>query len=166
MQRNSTSRSRVFSFDENILYGILIPTNLVGYYKLKFMKFSTKAEYGLRAIAHLDKTGKKPVSLALIAEKEGISLAYLERIFAKLKKAKLIKAELGVKGGYLLIKPANQLTVYEIINTLEGSIAPMNCVVDKSVCPDCNCTIHPVWAELYKQMTKTLKGIKLNKIMK
>ncbi|MBT5338608.1 Rrf2 family transcriptional regulator, partial [Candidatus Falkowbacteria bacterium] len=53
------------------------------------MKFSTKAEYGLRAIVHLDKAGKKSVSLAWIADKEKISLSYLERLFASLKKAGL-----------------------------------------------------------------------------
>lgn len=128
------------------------------------MKFSTKAEYGLRAIVHLDKTAKKAVSLSMIAKSENLSLAYLERLFAKLKKAKIIKAEKGVKGGYLLNKSASKITVLEIIQALEGDIVPYDCV-GKCVCQTCNCKIHPVWDKLYKQITKTLKDIKLSNIM-
>ena len=127
------------------------------------MKFSTKAEYGLRAIAHLDKAGDKPVSLAFIAKNEGLSLAYLERLFAQLKKDKLIKAEKGVKGGYLLTKKADKISVLQVIESLEGSVAPYACVTDRSCC-DHECKVHPVWEKLYKQITKTLKDIKLSQL--
>lgn len=127
------------------------------------MKFSTKAEYGLRAIVNLDKAGKKPVSLALIAEREGLSLAYLERLFARLKKAKLVRADIGVRGGYYLARPAAKISVLEIISALEGSVAPMACV-EKKHC-SCVCRIHPVWQKLYKQMIKTLSAISLASLM-
>ena len=129
------------------------------------MKFSTKAEYGLRAIVHLDKTGKKPVSLALIAKKESLSLAYLERLFAKLKKAGLVKAEKGVKGGYLLTKPASKIKVLQIIEALEGSVAPYDCVDGQKICCECACKVHPVWEKLYKQVKKTLNSMTLSSIM-
>ena len=130
------------------------------------MKFSTKAEYGLRAIVKLDKTGKKPVSLALIAKDEKISLAYLERLFSCLKKANLVKADLGMRGGYYLAKPAKSITVLEILEALEGTVAPMNCVGTGATCHTCNCRIHPVWTKLNEQIVKTLKAIKLNNLMK
>ncbi|NQT49096.1 Rrf2 family transcriptional regulator [Candidatus Kuenenbacteria bacterium] len=129
------------------------------------MKFSTKAEYGLRAIVHLDKTGKKPVSLALIAKEEGLSLGYLERLFAKLKKAGLVKAEKGVNGGYLLAKSASKIKVLEIIEALEGSVAPYDCVDGKKICCECACKVHPVWEKLYKQVKKTLNSMTLSSIM-
>ena len=127
------------------------------------MRFSTKAEYGLRAIVNLDKAGKKPVSLALIAEKEGLSLAYLERLFARLKKAKLVRADIGVRGGYYLVRPAAKINVLEIIIALEGSVAPMACVENKHCSHACR--IHPVWQKLYRQMTKTLAAISLISLM-
>jgi len=127
------------------------------------MKFSTRTEYGLRALVSLDKTGKKPVSLACIAKKEGISLSYLERIFAKLKKAKIIKAKLGSTGGYILSRPASQIDLLQIITVLEGSIAPFSCV--EKVYPLCKCKIYPVWIKLYKKMKHTLKNTKLSSIM-
>ena len=95
------------------------------------MKFSTRAEYGLRAIVRLDKKRKRAVSLAQIAESEGLSLAYLERLFARLKKFKLVKADKGVKGGYYLARPADKISVLEIIEALEGSVAPFSCVGKK-----------------------------------
>ena len=130
------------------------------------MKFSTKAEYGLRAIVHLDKAGKKPVSLALIAKKEKISLAYLERLFACLKKARLIKADLGVKGGYYLARSAKGISVLEIVEALEGNVLPYNCFDSKFSCPVCKCKIHPIWLKLGEQIKRTLRVMSLASIMR
>ena len=134
---------------------IQIPTKFVG-----FMKFSTKAEYGLRAIVHLAKT-TKPVSLAFIAKKEGLSLAYLERIFAKLKKAQIVKSFKGVKGGYVLAGPADKINVAQIIEALEGSVYQLKC-------PGCklDCAINPVWTKLYQQIYQTLNSITLKSLIK
>ena len=127
------------------------------------MKFSTRTEYGLRALVNLDKAGIKAVSLSYIAKKEGISLAYLEQIFAKLKKNKIVKAKLGPSGGYILSKSANEINLLQIITVLEGSLAPFSCV--EKVYPACKCKIHPVWVNLYKKVQNTLKNIKLSSIM-
>ena len=125
------------------------------------MKFSTKAEYGLRAIVYLAKT-TKPVSLASIAKKEGLSLAYLERLFAMLKKAELVKSFKGVKGGYVLARPAVKIKVGEVIEVLEGSLYKMDC----KDCTVCKCLVHPVWEKLYKQIDKTLNSISLSSLVK
>ncbi|MBU1132386.1 Rrf2 family transcriptional regulator [Patescibacteria group bacterium] len=129
------------------------------------MKFSTKSEYGLRAIVHLDKNGENPVSLAMIAKEEGLSLAYLERLFAQLKKAELIRADLGAKGGYYLTRPAKEISVLEMIEALDGSVAPFSCA-DKGIhCNSKKCKIHPVWAKLYSQIRKTLGEISLAELI-
>jgi len=127
------------------------------------MRFSTKAEYGLRAIVNLDKAGKKPVSLALIAEREGLSLAYLERLFARLKKAKLVRADIGMRGGYYLSRPATQITALDIIVALEGSVAPMSCVNEIGSCCG-HCRVQPIWQKLYDQIKATLRKIKLSEL--
>src|SRR3989339_874316 len=120
------------------------------------MKFSTKAEYGLRAIMHLADSDE-PVSLASIAKIENISLAYLERIFAMLKKADLITSFKGVQGGYILSKPANQVNVAEIVQALEGELYKIDCAACNVTC----CKVHPVWQKLYEQIDSTLNSITL-----
>jgi len=125
------------------------------------MKFSTKAEYGLRAIMHLADS-KEPVSLAVIANQEQLSLAYLERIFALLKKANLVTSVKGVKGGYLLKNNANKVRVSEVIRALEGELYKLEC----SGCDVCGCKVHTVWTTLYKQIDKTLSSMTLKSLIK
>ena len=95
------------------------------------MIFSTKAEYGVRVMTHLAGTeAGRPVSLGSIAEAEGLPLAYLERIAALLKKHELIRATRGAHGGYLLARPAEEITMDAVVLALEGAIAPMDCFID------------------------------------
>jgi len=145
-------------FDKNIIFATLKPTNIVGFF---IMKFSTKAEYGLRAIVHLDKKAEKPVSLAKIARLEKISLPYLERLFSKLRKAGIVQANKGVKGGYYLTQTADKFNVYQIIRVLEGPVVPYSCL-DADKAGKCKCRIRPVWEKLYKTIVKNLKSIKLS----
>lgn len=130
------------------------------------MNFSTKTEYGLRALVKLDPKGKIPVSLAQIAKVEGISLAYLERLFALLKKAKIIRADLGVDGGYYLARSAKEISVLEIVEVLEGKILSYACVKGRVCAHSTNCKVHPVWQKLYTEVRKTLSKMKLINIMK
>ena len=95
------------------------------------MIFTTKAEYGVRLLIQLGRRdGGLPVSLKAVAEQEGLPLAYLERIAALLKKAELIKATRGAHGGYLLARPAEDITMDSVVLALEGAIAPMDCFFD------------------------------------
>jgi Rrf2 family protein len=128
------------------------------------MQFSTRTEYGLRALSHLDKTGKKAVSLASIAKEEEISLAYLERMFASLKKAKIVKADLGKKGGYYLGKPAGKINLFDVITVLEGDLKPYKCA-SGDVCKSGGCSVHLVWVEIFKSIKKTLKSKSLSDII-
>jgi len=137
-----------------------LPTKWVGY-----MKFSTRTEYGLRALCYLDKTGKKAVSLAYIAKTEEISLAYLERLFATLKKAEIVKADLGTKGGYYLTKPASKIRLFDVMEVLEGDLKPYKCACG-DVCRTGACSVHYVWAAMYRAIEKNLKTKSLNFIFK
>lgn len=126
------------------------------------MTFSTKSEYGLRALLNLAKNqDKKPCSLAKIAKAENISLAYLERLFAKLKKAGIIKSTKGAGGGYELVKKAGEISVREIFTALEGSLAPYRCVEFNTPCQQTNCPTKKVWQRLSQEINKTLEAIKL-----
>src|SRR6202035_4772554 len=99
------------------------------------MMFSTKAEYGVRVMVELARrAGECPngtesvVPLAEIAEHDGMPLAYLEHLVARLRKAGLIDSRRGSRGGYLLARPAEQITMAEVVEALEGSIAPIECI--------------------------------------
>lgn len=99
------------------------------------MMFSTKAEYGVRVMVELGRrAGECPdgtesvVPLAEIAEHDGMPLAYLEHLVARLRKAGLIDSRRGSRGGYLLARSAEQITMAEVVEALEGSIAPIECI--------------------------------------
>ena len=98
------------------------------------MIFTTKAEYGVRLLVELGRHHEdgSPVSLKAIAEAEGLPLAYLERIVALLKKAALVESTRGAHGGYRLARPAESITMDEVVLALEGAVAPMSCFVDDS----------------------------------
>jgi Rrf2 family cysteine metabolism transcriptional repressor len=95
------------------------------------MIFTTKAEYGVRLLIQLGlHGGDAPVSLKAVAEAEDLPLAYLERIAALLKKADLVGATRGAHGGYVLARPAEEITMDQVVLALEGAIAPMDCFFD------------------------------------
>lgn len=129
------------------------------------MKFSTKTTYGLRAIIQLAKNyGNEPMSVAVIAKEENLSPGYLERLFASLKKSKLIKASMGASGGYTLAKKPSAITVYDIVKSLEGKLAPFHCLDEdgKIYCDyKCNCGATTVLIKVQNAVNSTLKSIKL-----
>ena len=133
------------------------------------MIFSTRSSYGLRAMINLARRQKQGnVALAEIAKAENISLKYLERLFSRLKKAGLIKAELGAGGGYKLAKSAIKINIYDIIKALEGKLNPFHCTGDKEkvYCgPLCNCGVTQVLLKVEQAITKSMKDIKLNQLL-
>ena len=91
--------------------------------------FSTKAEYGVRVMAHLaTRNGEEPISLGSIAESEGLPLAYLEHLVQRLRRAGLVESRRGAHGGYSLARPADSISMAEVVEALEGEIAPIECI--------------------------------------
>ena len=131
------------------------------------MKFSTRTTYGLRAMIRLVKN-KEAMSLPKIAKMEGISLGYLERLFSKLKKRGLIEASLGMKGGYILAKKAKDVSVFDIVDSLEEGISMFHCLnnAGKVVCPaKSKCGASIVLSKVQRSVYETLKNIKLSEIL-
>ena len=107
------------------------------------MIFTTKAEYGVRLLIQLGlKSADGPVSLKAVAAAENLPLAYLERIAALLKKAGLVLATRGAHGGYLLAKPAEEITMDVVVLALEGAIAPMDCFLEEDQSGRVFCSHH------------------------
>ena len=97
------------------------------------MLFSTKAEYGVRLMVELGRragetpASAEPVALAAVAEAELLPLSYLEHLVAKLRQAGLVSSVRGAHGGYRLARPASEIAMLDVVEALEGPIAPMEC---------------------------------------
>src|SRR4051812_18409762 len=92
------------------------------------MLFSTKAEYGVRLMVELGRQpGSAPVALSTVAEAEHLPLSYLEHLVAKLREAGLVTSTRGAHGGYRLARDAGEISMDEVVEALEGQIAPMEC---------------------------------------
>ncbi|KKQ61337.1 MAG: Iron-sulfur cluster assembly transcription factor IscR [Parcubacteria group bacterium GW2011_GWE2_38_18] len=137
------------------------------------MKFSTKTTYGLRAIIRLAKNLNKNlnngnVSLSSIANEEKISLAYLEKIFSRLKKAGLVNADKGMSGGYSLAKASVRISVFEIIEALEGKSQLFYCLNDdgKRYCSKaCSCEVNSALGKIQTSINQSLNDIKLSELL-
>lgn len=123
------------------------------------MKLSTKGRYGLKAMFDLALFGgETPVSLTAISERQHITVNYLEQLIAPLRKAGLVKSVRGAQGGYLLAKPASEITVADILFTLEGSLAPSDCVNDQheESCTNADCCVTRM---IYEKMRDSINDV-------
>lgn len=96
-------------------------------------------------------------------------MPYLERLFASLKKAKLVKAERGASGGYELSRKPADITSYEIIKALEGGFEPFHCLVggDKKTCAGpCHCEAESGLSKIEAEIARAMKGISLRELAK
>lgn len=127
------------------------------------MKLSTKGKYGLKAMFELSLSHSRgPISIKVIAKKQNIPEQYLEQIFSKLKKAKLIKSVRGAQGGYLLSRKASDITVYDILSVLEGPVSISECLENEDLCENSDaCVTKLVWAKMKESMENVMKSITL-----
>lgn len=129
------------------------------------MKLSTKGRYGLKAMFDLALFGgETPVSLTAISERQNITVNYLEQLIAPLRKAGLVKSVRGAQGGYLLAKPASEITVADILFTLEGSLAPTDCVNDQNEdsCTNANyCVTRMIYEKMRDSINEVVSSITL-----
>lgn len=131
------------------------------------MKISTKGRYGTRALLdvalHQDDS---PVQLKVIAQRQQISLQYLEHIIAPLIAAGLLRSTRGAYGGVSLGKPPQEIVLSEVIQVLEGSITPVECVDDPNVCSRADiCVTRDVWTEVKKAMAGVLESVTLQDLV-
>ena len=131
------------------------------------MKISTKGRYGTRALLdvalHQDDS---PVQLKVIAQRQQISLHYLEHIIAPLIAAGLLRSTRGAYGGVSLGKPPQEIVLSEVIQVLEGSITPVECVDDPNVCSRADiCVTRDVWTEVKEAMVGVLESVTLQDLV-
>lgn len=113
------------------------------------MLVSQKCQYALRAIFELAKrSGQGTVKIAEIAEVQAIPVRFLEVILSQLKQAGFVVSQRGSKGGYLLVRSPNALTVGEVMRFIQGPVGPVDCVAggSKDKCPLYgDCAFLPMW---------------------
>jgi len=131
------------------------------------MKISTRGRYATRAMLDLALNyGKTPVLLKDISARQGISLRYLEQIISPLVAAKIVVSTRGPRGGVMLARPPKKIKLSEVIQVLEGPIAPVECVENPGACTRApSCVARDVWMELAKAMRGVLESTSLQDLV-
>ena len=122
------------------------------------MKLSTRGRYGLRALLDLAlHPDEGPVLLRDIAQRQEVSLGYLEHLIAPLIAASIVKSTRGARGGILLLKPPAEIKLIEVVELFEGSVAPVDCVNNPEICHrSALCATRDVWIEMKEAMIQIL----------
>lgn len=122
------------------------------------MRLSTRGRYACRALLELAREyGNGTVSIDRIAAKQDISKRYLEHIFAALRDAGIVTGTRGNKGGYVLSRSPDRITVGEIVRAVEGPLGPVHCVDDPSGCARSGrCATHELWQKAARILNEAL----------
>lgn len=135
------------------------------------MRLSTKGRYAVMAMADLAAHGAgRPVSLADIAARQQISLAYLEQLFARLRRAGLVKSARGPGGGYRLGRESAAISVSEIVLSVDEPIRATRCAGGDAPAAGCmsggeQCLTHGLWEALGRQIEHYLAGVSLADVL-
>jgi len=133
------------------------------------MKLTSKGRYAVMAMADLAKiNAKEPTSLAEISLRQGISIAYLEQLFLKLRKNNLVQSVRGPSGGYLLNKNPEEIKLLSIIRAVDEKVKTVKCKKESK--KGCNgksvkCITHNLWDDLEAHINKFFEDNTLNDIL-
>lgn len=120
------------------------------------MWVSTKAQYGMRALVEVGLGGDEPTSLKTVADRQDLSHQYLEQIFAVLRRAGIVESVRGAHGGYRVSRPLSEVSALEIVELLEGSVAPVRCIEDDHACDRVGrCSTESLW----RQVDAAVRGV-------
>ena len=131
------------------------------------MKLSTRGRYGTRALLELAlHRGEEPISLKEIAKRQQISLSYLEHLITPLIAGGIVRSTKGPKGGISLAKNPGDIRLSQVINLLEGSMAPVECVDNPKVCSrSTSCVTRDIWSEIKKATNGVLESVTLQDLV-
>lgn len=120
------------------------------------MKLSTRSTYGLLAMYDLALNRGAPVAIKAIAKRQELSEAYLEQLFASLKKADLVVSRRGAQGGYVLSRTPAEITIGDILTALEGSVNITECVNNDECGQSCSCPSRSVFMSIQRSIDRVL----------
>jgi Rrf2 family protein len=135
--------------------------------EVESMKISTRGRYVTRALLDLAlHKGEEPVLLKDIAQRQQISLRYLEHLITPLIAAGIVQSTRGPKGGVSLIKPPEEIRLSEVIQLVEGSTAPVECVDNPEMCTRSElCVTRDIWGEIKKAIDGVLESTTLQDLV-
>ncbi len=130
------------------------------------MRLTTKGRYAVTAMLDLAlHSDKGPTCLADISRRQQISLPYLEQLFARLRRAALVKSVRGPGGGYLLALPAEEISVAKVIDAVDESVDATRCQGLSDCQQGDTCLTHHLWCDLSEQIHGFLDGITLGQLV-
>jgi len=127
------------------------------------MKLSTRGRYGTRLMLELAKNyGEGPISVSDISKNLDIPVKYLEQLIIPLKKADLVNSVRGPKGGHMLSRPAEEISLWHILTLLETKFSFVDCLTDDGVCDNVvSCPIRPFWSKAFRGMQELFRETSL-----
>lgn len=126
------------------------------------MRLTTKGRFAVTAMMDLALRGEEgPVALASIAERQKISLSYLEQLFGKLRRHKLVDSVRGPGGGYCIARPLDQVAVSEIIRAVDEQLDATQCGGEENCHESHRCMTHDLWSTLNSKMYEYLASVSL-----
>src|SRR5882762_1457619 len=126
------------------------------------MRLTTKGRFAVTAMVDLAlRQNRGPVTLAAISERQHISLSYLEQLFGKLRRAKLVSSVRGPGGGYNLAQAAQSITVASIVSAVDEPLDATQCGGKENCHDDRRCMTHDLWATLNEKMHEYLSSVTL-----
>ena len=130
------------------------------------MKLTTRGRYAVTAMLDLALHQREgPVSLAEIADRQGLSLSYLEQIFARLRRQDLVHSTRGPGGGYRLGRPATAISVADVIGAVDETVDATRCGGMQNCQGEERCLTHDLWHDLSYQIQDFLAGIDLAQLV-
>ena len=131
------------------------------------MKLTSKGRYAVTAMLDVALHSRNgPVSLADISERQEISLSYLEQLFARLRKERLVSSVRGPGGGYKLGRLANDIAIGEVIRAVDESVDATRCKGQADCQGGERCLTHTLWQDLSDRISQFLNGISIGELMK
>ena len=130
------------------------------------MKLTTKGRYAVTAMLDLAMhADERPIPLSDISSRRGISLSYLEQLFAKLRRDHLVKSIRGPGGGYQLNQPAHAISIAEVMGSVDESTDATACAGAADCQSGQQCLTHDLWCQLSDQINGFLSGISLQSVI-
>lgn len=130
------------------------------------MRLTMKGDYGLRAMIDLAAHyGRGPVPSGEVAARQLIPEHFLDQLLITLRRAGLLKSQRGPQGGHMLARPPAQISMYDVVQALEGNTATMDCVPNPSACQlSPGCGMRDVWVQLEDQARQALTATTLDQL--
>jgi len=123
------------------------------------MQITRQADYAVRAVLFLARSGDQRIATNMIAEEQRIPPSFLAKIVSQLSIAGLLQTSRGARGGVVLARNSKDISLLEVIEAIDGPIQLNECVGENSTCSfDGECPLHPVWNEVHEQLITRLKS--------